>query len=140
MRPDEVRLRFVGDWLQHADTDLRAARLLLPHGHVFFDICGFHAQQAAEKYLKAFLVRHQVEFPAIHGIRRLLIRVARVDPMLAQALRTADVLTPYAVDARYPGGSPEPDEAEAKRLLGQAAIVEQRVLTALSPYLEGSTR
>jgi HEPN domain-containing protein len=26
---------------------------------------GFHAQQAAEKYIKAFLVRHQVEFPKL---------------------------------------------------------------------------
>ena len=57
---------------------------------------------AAEKYIKAFLVRHQVEFPKTHDIGRLRQLVAHRDAALAERLEKADVLTPYGVDMRYP--------------------------------------
>jgi len=135
MTPDEVKWDFIQAWLEKADTDLRAARLLVPHGARFYDICGFHAQQAVEKFLKAFLIYHDIEPPPTHHIRRILSVVSAVDGTLAGSVREADDLTPYAVQARYPGGSPEPDEPEAGRLLKLASIVEGEVLGRLSPYL-----
>jgi hypothetical protein len=57
--------------------------------HRFREITAFPCQQAAEKYLKAFLVRHQVEFPNTHDIARLIDRVAIADPSLAELLKSA---------------------------------------------------
>ena len=60
-----------------------------------------------EKYLNAFLVRHQVEFPKTHDIAKLVARCANIDEYLAAQVAHASVLTPYGDDARYPGDLPE---------------------------------
>ena len=80
MRPpeDEIRL-LVAEWIKRADLDFKTAVRPSAEGE-FRDIVGFHAQQAAEKYLKALLTRHQIEFPKIHVIRRLLILLEQLIP------------------------------------------------------------
>ena len=67
----------------------------------------FHCQQAVEKYLKALLVRHGIEFARTHDIRKLLALIAGIHPEIAILLRDADLLTPFGVELRYPGDSPE---------------------------------
>ena len=83
MRPpeDEIR-RLVGDWIAKADLDFDTAVRLVAEER-FRDIVAFHAQQSTEKYLKAVLTRHQVEFPKTHVIRRLLILLDPAAPVLA---------------------------------------------------------
>ncbi|MYE90405.1 HEPN domain-containing protein [Candidatus Poribacteria bacterium] len=99
--PEQVIADFVQQWLKKADLDLQAARLLCAGELTDYPVSGFHAQQAVEKYIKAFLVRHQIEFPKTHDIGRLRQLVARRDATLAERLERADVLTPYGVDMRY---------------------------------------
>jgi len=53
--------------------------VLLKEGFEDYENVGFHAQQAAEKFIKAFLVRHQIEFPKTHDIGLLRQLVARVE-------------------------------------------------------------
>jgi HEPN domain-containing protein len=95
----------------------------------------FHAQQAAEKYLKAVLVWQQIEFPKTHDIGRLLELVASLDPDLAAALREAASLTPYGVDYRYPGDYPEVSAKEAKRCIEAATAVREAILDRLPTNL-----
>ena len=69
-RAEAIRV-LVGQWLSRARSDLVLAQMtedqrLLP------EILAFHAQQAAEKALKALLVHHQVEFPRTHVIALLV--------------------------------------------------------------------
>jgi HEPN domain-containing protein len=73
----------------------------------FRDIVAFHAQQAAEKYLKALLTRHQIEFPKTHVIRRLLILLGPVEPLIAEELDDANWLSPYGAELRYPAIVPK---------------------------------
>jgi HEPN domain-containing protein len=101
--PEEVRREFVREWLEKAGRDLAAGSHLLTGEGGFPESVAFHAQQAAEKYLKALLVWHQVEFPRTHDIARLLELIAPVDADLAAGLDEAASLTPYGVDYRYPG-------------------------------------
>ncbi len=61
--PEQVRWDFVQQWLDKAHKDLRVAGVLLRGELDDYESVGFHAQQAAEKYIKALLVRHQIEFP-----------------------------------------------------------------------------
>lgn len=49
------------EWLTRARSDLALARAH-PEGVLLEDLC-FHAQQAAEKTIKAALVQHEIEFP-----------------------------------------------------------------------------
>ena len=96
----------------------------------FRDIVGFHAQQAAEKYLKALLTRHQIEFPKTHVIRRLLILLEPVDLAMVEALDDANWLSPFGAEIRYPG-----EEVRARQL---AQKVRDAVMSVLDPTsLEG---
>ena len=58
----------------------------------------FHCQQAAEKYLKAFLVKKQIEFTKTHNIMSLLNLCASDDNSFKEELSEADNLTDYAVE------------------------------------------
>jgi HEPN domain-containing protein len=88
---------------------------------------GFHAQQAAEKYVKAFLAHHQCAFPKTHDIDELLDRAATVDRAFAESLRTAVALNPYAVDERYPGDYPDMTENEVMEALTLARLVRDAI-------------
>ena len=52
--------------------DYRTAERLLQDAEPIRESIAFHCQQAAEKYLKAFLVSRRIEFPKTHSIGRLL--------------------------------------------------------------------
>ena len=73
----------------------------------------FHAQQCAEKYLKALLVQQGHSPPKIHDLevlKILCLKFAIIVPIEDDKLA---LLTDYAVQARYPGDNPTPDEARA---------------------------
>jgi HEPN domain-containing protein/YHS domain-containing protein len=96
-----------------------AETLLLQDPPLLYPSC-FHSQQAAEKYLKAYLTRRQVEFPKTHSIREILDLVRTVDEELAAALLPSAALTPYGVEVRYPGDVPEPSQNETEEALALA--------------------
>ncbi len=80
MRPPEEEIRrLVAEWIKKANLDFSTS-VRLSAEPKFRDIVVFHAQQAVEKYLKAFLTRHQTEFPKTHVIRRLLLLLQPVEP------------------------------------------------------------
>lgn len=83
-----------------------------------YSIC-FHAQQAAEKYLKAFLAFHGQPAPKSHDIKDLITRCAEIDPSFGVLLGQADVLQLFGVEIRY---SPSKEEAERKCSQAWAAM------------------
>lgn len=58
-------------WMRRAQADLAFARIPLPEGGLYEQLC-FHAQQAVEKSLKALLVQARVDFPNTHNLQRLI--------------------------------------------------------------------
>lgn len=134
---EQVVWDFVQAWIRKADGDLRAAERLIEEPHVGDDHfpAAFHAQQAAEKYLKAFLVRYQIPFPKTHDIGRILDLTSQVDPVLSGELDAAPTLTPFGVEFRYPL-----DElvslVEARQAVGIAEQVRAIVMKRLHDYLE----
>lgn len=129
---DQARRRILGQWVHKAETDLDAAESLLESQRPLLYPASFHCQQAAEKYLKAFLVSRQVDFPKTHDIEELLDLVESVDPALGASLRDVIPLTRYAVDVRYPGEMPEPTEAQAREALRLARLTRDAVMRSLS--------
>ena len=131
-RPEEqARKRLVREWLHKAETDLQAAEALLTRDSPLLYPSCFFAQQAAEKYLKAFLVRNQTYFPKTHDLDEILDLVESVNSELASSLRGVIALTQYAVETRYPGDLAEPDSAEATAALDLAKKVRDAVLRAM---------
>ena len=106
------------EWARFADEDLQMAQLALTEDGPPNQIC-FHAQQAAEKALKAVLLFKKIEFPLVHDIEELLELAREGGVAVPPEIDEAGSLTPYAVEARYPGHLEEmasPDVNEAVRL------------------------
>ena len=67
------------------------------------DYVCFHCQQCAEKYLKAYLQDHNVEFERKHDLMPLLISCQALDAEFQQIKKDLSRLDRYAVVVRYPG-------------------------------------
>ncbi len=123
MLPDGQRADAPIRWLENARADLALARVALPPGALYEHLC-FHAHQAAEKSLKAVLLKMEVEFPFTHNLQALF-------DLLPSALRTpSDVLeavdlNPFAVATRYPGESEPVTENDYHDAIRLAETVTQ---------------
>ncbi len=102
------------EWVAKAEGDFQVARRELRARKMpSYDAVCFHAQQCAEKYLKAILQEHGLKIPKIHHLVELLTLVTKVDPSCQLLLADLNVLEDYAVDFRYPGMSAEKGEAQS---------------------------
>lgn len=120
--PDEAILQKVLQWAEYGDEDLRLARHALTLGATSpYRLIAFHAQQCAEKYLKAYLVFRGTDFPFTHSISRLLELCCEYESW-ADALQEAEELTPYATLFRYPGDA---EEVTARDAAGAIQIAEE---------------
>ncbi len=105
------------EWLRKANLDLLSARILLSNETPVSDTACFHCQQAVEKALKAFLVFHSVRFDRVHNLSYLMEICEKQNAGFASFRETADELTPFAVEIRYPGTIMGLPLQEAKKIL-----------------------
>jgi HEPN domain-containing protein len=133
---EQVIWDFVESWLAKAEGDLKAAEVLFAAPGEYGDMIGFHCQQAVERFVKAYLVRYQIEFPKTHELTFLITLVSRNEERLAEQLAFADWLTPFGVEIRYPGEFPSVDRKTAERALADAKRIRHLVLEALEEYLK----
>src|SRR5215475_10373250 len=94
--PDDPR-----EWLNRAMSNLALAKSKIP-GTYLEDLC-FEAQQAAEKAIKAVMIRRNIEFPYVHDLARLLSMLEEAGEGIPEMVRKAEELTRYALITRYPG-------------------------------------
>ena len=92
------------EWVQKAEADRRVSqRELRVKRGASHDIICFHAQQCAEKYLKAVLHESGVSFPKSHDLEALIGLILPKCPQFGAHLPGAKILTTHAVEVRYPG-------------------------------------
>ncbi|AEK72246.1 HEPN-type nucleotidyltransferase, antibiotic resistance related protein [Thermococcus sp. 4557] len=109
------------EWLEKAEKDLVLAKNSLSLD--FYDYATFHAQQCAEKALKAFLVSKGKPIKRTHDVGELILLCADVDSEFLKLFDDdVDLLTAYAVEARYPTIH-EPDKEEAENAIKLAELV-----------------
>jgi HEPN domain-containing protein len=74
------KAEYIKNWLFRANEDIAVIKSLVNTGAGYYtsSIC-FHAQQASEKFLKAFLAYHDVDFPRTHDLDFLLIECQKID-------------------------------------------------------------
>jgi HEPN domain-containing protein len=132
--PHNNVVRRVREWARYAEDDLRMARqgMLLnpPPSH----LVAYHAQQAVEKYLKAFLIYREVSFAYTHRID-LLLDDCKALAAWIDLLRDAERLTPYAVFGRYPGSSGEVTKEDATEAIGLAEMVRDAIRPEFERFL-----
>jgi HEPN domain-containing protein len=112
-------------WLRKAGSDLVTLDAALGAGA--FDGACFHAQQAAEKYLKAFLAFHDKPFPYTHNLGDLTELCAGINVQFRTLTLMASELTPYAVRLRY-DDSFWPTADAAKQARASALAIRDVVL------------
>jgi HEPN domain-containing protein len=126
--PDRVR-KMAALWLSRARADLALARVVLEgRGELEPWLGVFHAQQAAEKAIKAVLIASNINPPYIHDLSELRKRVP-ADVAVGASVNEVERLDQLSAGVRYLGLSlglmeqPEPGWEEAEASLRIAAAI-----------------
>lgn len=117
--------------LRKAWEDADAVGKLAADINIADAIVGFHAQQAAEKALKAVLAASGDDFPWTHDLRHLIERLGDLETPLPSSLYEIRLLGPWAVEFRYGETIDDPlDREQAVALVAEAiAWAEARLET-----------
>jgi len=87
--------------LRKAKQDELAVEKLIDDRDIEDDLLGFHAQQAAEKMLKALLAARAVDYPKTHNLRVLVELLSAEGIRLPEKLAEIDRLTQFGTTFRY---------------------------------------
>lgn len=118
------------EWVKKAEGDFAtASRELRARKSPNYDAACFHAQQCAEKYLKARLQEADIAFARTHNLSALLDVLLPVEPLWETLRPHLQALTAFAVDFRYPGEAA--DKEEAREALKCCRTVRKQVRFSL---------
>ena len=101
-------------WIQKAENDFLNIKNNTAVQDVPWDTVCFHAQQAAEKLLKGFLIYHAQPLVRTHDLVAWLAICAAIDSSLSSLQNDCRRLSYYAVAVRYPDEVCEPDESDGR--------------------------
>jgi HEPN domain-containing protein len=102
----------VTEWVDKAEGDFATAtRELVALPSPNYNAAAFHAQQCAEKYIKARLLDIGTTFAKTHDLEALLNLVTNWEPNLETLRSKLRFLTDMAVEVRYPGFDADKDDA-----------------------------
>jgi hypothetical protein len=105
-----------------AQNDESALQYPLPD-----EIFGFHAQQSAEKLMKALIAAHGVPYPLTHQMNELLKLVASCGETLPALPFDPLALQPFAVQLRYDEG-PVLSDTVRSEMRDSAAMLREFVV------------
>ena len=118
--------------LEKAENDIIAAKATLATGKALDAVC-FHAQQAAEKSLKALLAFHGIEYPLRHDLDELLVLAQPFDVIVEPLTTKVSALTAYAVITRYTRFNPNVEKATQELAVAIEATLRVQNYIALNP-------
>lgn len=98
MRNDSLSAK---DWLEKACEDIKVAEYLCNTSEFYADVC-FHAQQSAEKSLKAFLIYHREVSRKVHLLKVLPQDCIKYDSTLENIVGHLEFLDKLYIPTRYP--------------------------------------
>jgi HEPN domain-containing protein len=118
-------------WVARAEEDFVLARTAVKRKiPLAYGAC-FHAQQCAEKYIKALLISEGADFPKTHDLLMLNNLCSSNGILLEIDPKNLNTLTDYAVRTRYPGNDPTPEDAREAIELAKAVRVFARKFLGL---------
>ncbi|RLI88759.1 MAG: hypothetical protein DRO65_04720 [Candidatus Altiarchaeales archaeon] len=124
------KIDLVVGWIKKGERDLKVAMRELAQQEIFTDVVCFHAQQAAEKYLKGYLVWLDIEPKRTHDLEDLVLLAGTKDKKILGLKDTLAELTPFAVELRYPEFE-EPSLEDTKRAIKIAQELKDYILKRL---------
>jgi HEPN domain-containing protein len=132
MPNESIKSVVARQWVEKAEDDYKLAVyvLTMKQNVPFIGIC-FHAQQCVEKYIKAILIVHEIDFPKTHDLERLIHLLPKTI-LLPIAVSDQALLTTYAVTARYPGDDEPVSRADARHTMSVMRKVRKAARNFLS--------
>ncbi|TKJ36341.1 MAG: DNA-binding protein [Planctomycetes bacterium B3_Pla] len=104
--------QMTAEWVAKAEGDFAVMeRECLVTEDLNYDGICFHAQQCAEKYLKARLCEADIAFGKIHDLVALVDQILDIEPEWEAFREDLAYLSDFAVTFRYPGESADADAA-----------------------------
>jgi HEPN domain-containing protein len=104
----------VAQWVAKAEGDfLTAGRELRARKSPNYDAVCFHAQQCAEKYLKAVLQENGKHIPKIHNLVELMMLCEEIDKSFEMLRADLVIMERYSIRVRYPGNFAEKEDAQS---------------------------
>ncbi|MBN1796029.1 MAG: HEPN domain-containing protein [Sedimentisphaerales bacterium] len=100
------------EWIEKAEDDFAVMqREIKVQVAPAYDAVCFHAQQCAEKYLKACLCQADAQFGKIHDLVALLEYALDIEPDWEKYREDLAYLSDFSVSFRYPGESADHNSA-----------------------------
>ena len=118
-------------WAKRAEEDYTLAQLALRRESPLTYGAVFHAQQCAEKYLKALLVTRSQSFPKTHDLAALSDLCSQNGLIIPVDQDALQLPAAYAVQVRYPGDDPTTEEARLALQTAQAVRTFARRLLGM---------
>jgi HEPN domain-containing protein len=108
---NKEKSEYIKNWFFRANEDIAVINNLVKSDAAYYTstIC-FHSHQAVEKFLKAFLVYHDVDFPKTHDLDFLLLECQKINKTAFEI--DLKSLTDFGVAVRYPDDFYIPDIKE----------------------------
>ncbi len=128
MSIDEDILELVKQWLIKAEHDLGTIEREFQENQreSYTDIICFHAQQAIEKYLKAYLIFNKTNFSKTHNLEILKELSIKIDKNFNNL--ELGKLNDYAIDIRYADDFYMPTLKEAEEAYDLALKAKEFIL------------
>jgi HEPN domain-containing protein len=121
-------VEIIREWLAKADEDFEFARYNFEEGRPFYAQICFHFQQAAEKYLRAYIVARELDFRKIHELPLLLKICLSDDPSLEELKEDCEYLSPFYIESRYPVHWPKNlSRTETEKALESASRIRMHI-------------
>ena len=119
---------YVKSWFQRADEDLALIEVILKEESFSPNPVCFHAQQAAEKYLKGFLAYHDLHTRKIHDWETLVEDCVKIDKSFGALRDSAGFLDQFYIGSRYPDDYIEFSRNDAKKAYEAAIKIKNFIL------------
>jgi HEPN domain-containing protein len=135
MSPRETLVAETREWLERSRADLQACDVLIDAGLPAEAL--FHAQQCAEKVMKALLTSRQVSFKKTHDLDELKQSCLPLAAGAAIQLDGIGRLSQYAWRFRYPGTPYSPARGEAEEARKAAGQLLEAIAAQLQSQFGG---
>ena len=130
--------QIIQEWLKKPDDDFGFACSVVNDSSFYAQIC-FHFHQAAEKYLKSFIVAYDLEFKKIHDLPVLLKLCLIKEPGLKILTDDCRLLNAFYIDTRYPVHWPtQYTKAMALKAKNAAENIHDEIKNVLKSHLPNS--
>jgi HEPN domain-containing protein len=114
-------------YLLLAERDLQVLKHMTDAEAFPVEVFGFHAQQAVEKALKAWLCMAYVPFRKVHDLALLCRLLKEAGEQVSASFRSLSYLTEFAVELRYGIGARRAEELDRARAVEQVRTLVEFV-------------